>query len=284
MTKTLSINFYNETINAEQKADFNNAITFENASLNIQYLNDSIARLEKQIAKKTEAQSELEAESDAYKAIQAELDALNVKKTDAESSKAQFETVQAENESIYNNVVNAMTIKDEVSHFGNKKDVVRTVLRVLASYDNNKLVKYAIIPAFESEKLYNCLETIHVNSKALEDGNVSMTNEVKQAYKDANSELESIIKNTFSLPFATEYTDKTRVKINAEDRKLLHDCYIKGFKNNYDVDDEGNVSFNSRTINTLVKAKKNKKTGEVKYDYTGLATTISAIVVSKYFA
>ena len=111
-----------------------------------------------------------------------------------------------------------------------------------------------------------------------------MSKEVKDAYKKASQELESIIKTTFSLPFATEYTDKTRVKLTAEDKKLLNDCYIKGFSNKFDTDDDGVVTFKKRQINTLVKAKKDRKTQEVTYDYSGLASTISNIVIKHYFA
>ena len=170
-------------------------------------------------------------------------------------------------------------------HFGNNKDTVRTVLRVLATWDNSKLIKYAIIPAFKDETLYNALETIHITSKAGEDGNIVMSKEVKEAYKTASAQLENIIKTTFSLPFVTPYTDKTRVKLTAEDKKLLNDCYIKGFSNKFDTDDKtGKVSFKTRQVNTLVKVRKNRKTGKMEADYSGLASTISNIVMKHYFA
>lgn len=111
-----------------------------------------------------------------------------------------------------------------------------------------------------------------------------MSKDVKDAYKKASQELETIIKTTFSLPFETPYTDKTRVKLTAEDKKLLNDCYVRGFSNKFSMDDDGNVSFKKRQINTLVKAKKDKKTQEVKYDYSGLASVISNIVIKHYFA
>lgn len=108
---------------------------------------------------------------------------------------------------------------------------------------------------------------------------------MKSAYKQASQELERIIKVTFSLPFETPYTTKTRVKLTAEDKKLLNDCYIKGFSNKFDQDDEtGRVTFKKRQLNKLVKERKNKKTGKVEYDYSGLATTISNIVIKHYFA
>ena len=61
--------------------------------------------------------------------------------------------------------------------------------------------------------------------------------------------------------------------------------HVVSSKGEFDVDDEkGTVSFKKRQINTLVKAKKNRKTGEVTYDYSGLASTISNIVIKHYFA
>lgn len=268
---TLSINFYAETINDTTKAEFMQAVAHENSEMNVQLLSDSIAKLEKKIANENGNYSDEEVQ-----AFQVQLDS-------AIATRTEFEEKSATTLEVYTKVVDAMSIKNK-DGFGNKKDVVRTVLRVLASWDNSKLVKYAIIPAFESPALYEALEAIHINSVANENGELSMTKEVKDAYKKASSELESIIKNTFSLPFETVYTSKTRVKLNAEDKKLLNDCYIKGFSNKFDTDDDGNVTFKKRQINTLVKAKKNRKTGEVSYDYSGLASTISNIVIKHYFA
>lgn len=268
---TLSINFYATTINDSAKAEFMQAVAHENSEMNMQLLSDSIAKLEKKIVNENGNYSDEEVQ-----AFQVQLDS-------AIESRTEFKKKSASTLEIYNKVVDAMSIKNK-DGFGNKKDVVRTVLRVLASWDNSKLVKYAIIPAFESPALYEALEAIHVNSVANENGELSMTKEVKEAYKKASAELESIIKNTFSLPFETEYTSKTRVKMDATDKKLLNDCYIKGFSNKFDTDDDGVVTFKKRKINTLVKAKKDKKTGEVSYDYSGLASTISNIVIKHYFA
>ena len=268
---TLNINFYAEGINEEQKAELMLAISHEGADMSIQMTRDSIAKLEKKIANENGTYTEEEVE-----AFKVQLEATN-------EALAKFEEEHADTLEVYIKVVNAMSVKNE-NGFGNSKDVVRTVLRVLATWDNSKLVKYAIIPAFQSPELYEALETIHITSKANEDGNLSLTKEVKDAYKKASNELESIIKNTFSLPFATDYTDKTRVKITAEDKKLMNDCYIKGFTNKFDTDDDGNVTFKKRQINTLVKAKKDKKTGETTYDYSGLASVIANIVMKHYFA
>lgn len=268
---TLSINFYAGNITDEARNEFMQAVNHETADMTITLLADSISKLESKIANKNETYS-----AEEVQAFEAQRDKLVEERT-------KFEEESASTLEVYNKVVTAMSLRNE-NGFGNNKDVVRTVLRVLGSWNNSKLVKYAIIPAFQSPALYEALEAIHINSKSGEDGNVIMSKDVKEAYKKASQELESIIKNTFSLPFETEYTSKTRVKITAEDKKLLNDCYIKGFSNKFDTDDDGNVTFKKRQINTLVKAKKDRKTQEVTYDYSGLASTISNIVIKHYFA
>ena len=280
-TNILSINFYAETINDTTKAEFMQAVAHEATSMSIQLCNDNISRTEKRIDSLNKKIDE-EGDDENY-TLTHQLDAEKAKLESLNDEKITLEEELASTLEVYNKVVDAMSIKNK-DGFGNKKDVVRTVLRVLASWNNSKLVKYAIIPAFQSPALYEALETIHITSKAGENGNITMSKEVKEAYKKASQELESIIKNTFSLPFETEYTSKTRVKLTAEDKKLLNDCYIKGFSNKFDTDDDGVVTFKKRTINTLVKAKKDRKTQEVTYDYSGLASTISNIVIKHYFA
>lgn len=279
---TLSINFYAATINEALKNEFMQAISHELAGMNIEALTESIDRLDKQV---TSLRKDITDNGDDEAGTkQKKLDGILATISDNEEARTKCEESQAQTMEVYEKVVSAMSEKN-ADHFGNSKDVVRTVIRVLATWNNSKLVKYAIIPAFQSPALYEALEAIHINSKAGEDGNITMSEEVKEAYKKASQELETIIKTTFSLPFETPYTDKTRVKLTAEDKKLLNDCYVRGFSNKFDVDDKkGTVTFKDRQINTLVKAKKNRKTGDITYDYSGLASTIANIVIKHYFA
>lgn len=271
---TLAINFYAENITEDAKAEFMQAVSHEFSEMSIQFTDTSIAQVEKRISTATGENS---------KTTEEEIAALRSQLAKLEEIKEAFQADSAETLETYNKVIDAMSLKNE-NHFGNSKDVVRTVLRVLATWNNSKLVKYAIIPAFESAALYDALEAIHINSKAGEDGNIIMSKEVKEAYKKASEELERIIKVTFSLSHETPYTRKTRVKLTAEDKKLLNDCYVKGFRNNFEVDDEtGKVSFKKRQVNTLVKAKKDRKTQKITYDYSGLASVISNIVIKHYF-
>ena len=271
MTKNLQINFYAEKMEQGAKGEFLDAVEYESADMNVKMLTDSIEKLDSKIAN---TKGDYSAE---------EVQAFQVQRDAQDKLRTELEDKMFDLSATYNKVLAAMTVKKD--GFGNKKDVVRTVLRVLASWNDSKLVKYAIIPAFQSPELYEALNAIHVNSKASDDGALVMSNEVKEAYKKASQELETIIKETFSLPFETPYTAKTRVKLTAADKKLLNDCYVKGFNNKFDVDeDTGKVSFKKRQINTLCRVKRNKKTDEVTVDYSGLATCIASIVIKHYFA
>lgn len=271
MKKTLAINFISENITEELRTEFMTAVEYEKCSMMVQKINDNLARLNKKIDNENGIYSD------------EEVALAKKEKEDAEKEVTALEERMDSTLKVYTKVVDEMSKKNEHG-FGNHKDVVRTVLRVLATWDNSQLVKYAIIPAFQSPRLADALETIHITSKANENGSLVMTKEVKEAYKEADKELENIFKTTFSLPFETVYTSKTRTKLDAEDKKLLNDCYVKGFKNKFEEDKDGVVTFKKRQINTLVKSKKNKKTGETTYNYTGLATTICNIVIKHYFA
>lgn len=273
----LNINFFAENITSEDKNFFMCAVAHETCAMTIDALNNDISRINTRISN-TESNKDL---SEEKKKVA--LDELRSKLSDLQDEKAKNETELEKTKDVYNTVISAMTMKN-ANHFGNNIYVVKTVLRVLGCWNNSKLVKYAIIPAFQSPELYEALETIHITSTPDENGALILTDEVKTAYKKASAELETIIKSTFSLPFETIYTNKTRVKLTAEDKKLLNDCYVKGFRNKFDVDDKtGVVNFKERQINTLVKAKRNKKSGKMEYDYSGLASTIANIVMKHYF-
>lgn len=271
--KTLDLNFFVENISDDMKKEFHLAIFHEKCDMELSLVAANIVKLNAKIENKNDDYTKEEIE-----AFRSELAKLEKVQTELNAD-------LSANKEVHEKVLADMTRKDPVSHNGNSKDVVRTVLRVLASVENSKLVKSAVVPAFTTPELYNALETIHINSKATEDGAISLTKEVKAAYKEASKQLETIIKTTFSLPFETSYTSKTRVKLTADDKKLLNDCYIKGFNNKFSIDRKtGVVSFDERKINTLVTVKENKKTGKLTYNYTGLASTIANIVLKHYFA
>ena len=157
---TLSINFYSVTINEALKNEFMQAISHELAGMNIEALTESIDRLNKQV---TSLRKDIADNGDDEAGTkQKKLDSILATISDNEETRTKCEESQTQTLEVYERVVSVMSEKNK-DHFGNNKDVVRTVLRVLATWNNSKLVKYAIIPAFQSPALYEALEAIHIN-------------------------------------------------------------------------------------------------------------------------
>lgn len=264
-----NLNFINEKATEEMRKELFVAIRHEEMAMLKQLTEDSIASLEKKLNK-----DDITEEETAALKKQREESEENLHKI-MENLKATADTSAK--------VLDTMTVKNS-EHLGNKESVIKNIFRVIASWDNSRLIKYALVEPFTGSGLYDALQTIHITSKCNEDGGLVLSKEVKDAYKKASSELETIVKVAFSLPFETPYTAKTRVKLTASDKKLLNDCYVKGFKNTYRVNNEtGIVSFENRQVNTLVKATKNKKTGTITYNYDGLYKTVCEIVAPHYF-
>lgn len=260
----LKINFLNNDATINQIAELAQAVRFELYDMTKKMNLDTIAKQAKIVANEKGTHDE-----DEIATAQAKIDKL-------EAENAKLDEIMEELRTVYNSVIEAMTLPNDKG-YSNNADTVRTVLRVVASAENSKLYKYAIIPAFENEALYNALDAIHVTNEVTEAGYSTNSNKRQELYKSAQEELDNIMRDTFSLPVATKYTTALRVKMNAQDRKVLHDVYVKGFSNKFDKDDDGTITFKSRKYNTAVK--KNRK-GEI--DYSGLATDIAKLVIAKY--
>lgn len=259
----LKINFLNEQATVAQVKELADAVQFEYCDM-VKAMNlDSIAKQAKIVANEKGRYDD-----DEITSAQAKIDKLQAENEELSKN---MKKLRAN----YDSVITNMTIPNDKGYC-NSEDTVRTVLRVVACADNSKLYKHAIVPAFKDECLYNCLEDIHVTNDVIEEGYSINGKERVSLYKSAQSQLDSIMRDTFSLPVETIYTTALRVKLNAQDRKVLHDVYVKGFSNKFDKKDNGEITFLSRKYNTAVKKTRNG------VDYSGLATDIAKLVIAKY--
>ena len=206
----LKINFLNNDATINQITELAQAVRFELCDMTKKMNLDAIAKQAKIVANEKGTHDE-----DEIATAQAKIDKLK-----AENVK--LSTTMEELRTVYNSIIEAMTVPNDKG-YSNNSDTVRTVLRVVACAENSKLYKYAIIPVFENESLYNCLQAIHVNNDVVEEGYSTNTKERVALYKSAQEELDNIMRDTFSLPIATPYTTALRVKLNEQDRKVLHD-------------------------------------------------------------
>lgn len=249
------------------------AISFEEQDMAISALSDSKTRIEKSLANENSALSETK------------LASLREDLAEVIADIAKAETKRASYEQAYSEVVSAMALKNE-NHFGNDKDSVRNVLRVLATAFNEKLTKYAITSTIVDKNdgaLMEAMDLIHISGKFSEDGEKIMSQEQKVAYANARAKIETLVKSNFSLPFETEYTQKFRVKLTEDDLGLLHEVYVRGFKNVFESKD-GKMSFKEREVRTLITSKKNRKTGLEEYNYDKFKVELVKICVKHFFA
>ena len=122
--RTLSINFYANDIKEETKKEFLTAVEYENNNMTLQLLNETIERLEKQ-ANNLRKDINDNGDDDGQ-TKQKKLEGILANIQDSKELVADINKELVTIKPIYNKVIDAMTKKNN-AHFGNSKDVVRTV-------------------------------------------------------------------------------------------------------------------------------------------------------------
>ena len=265
----LKINFLNQSINDEQTIELATTVKFEELDMILSLNNDNIKSLSTKIENKQGKYTEEEVE--AFKVQKQKLEAENL---------AINERVE-EARPVYEKVLEAIANSGN-GEFCNGVDNTRNVLRVVACAENSKLFKYALLSAIDNDDLFNAMEVCHNIDNNNDLGGTKQTKEVKEAYKKAENQIQNILKTTLSLPFASDYTDVCRNKYNGADLKLLHECYVVGFSNKYDVKDNSTV-FTGREVKKLINKKVNSK-GEVTMNYKKFAEAICKLTIAKISA
>lgn len=269
----LNINFMSENLSAtteesiKARLELATAVKFEELDMLLTLDKDLIKALDKKIDNK------------AGKYTIQQVEGFKSEKKQIEEDIATTEKTVEEVRPVYELVLARMTEVPECSEYGNKLENVRNILRVIASAENTKLEKYALVETIGNKELYNALETCHSFSNITDNGNRTQSKALKDAYAKAESEVKSILKNALSLPFATYYTDSLRVKFNGVSLAKIHECYVTGISNKYEKDKEsGDINFKGHKVNTLISAKTSKD-GKTTYNFAKLATLIARLTV-----
>lgn len=278
---TMRTNVLRNNISDDKAQDFNAAVKFELKAMTMQKIDNDIEAIQRKLESKRASLTKVERDG-----LHATIDSL---KADRDKVEASMENLKER----HFKVVTAMTIKNAEGQ-GNDALRVRNVLRVLATTTKDtdyargsQLVKYALLSDVNVDKLYAAMQQIHVlrNGDTInDDGSITTGGATQKAYKEAKSIIESTMKQLFSLPYETEYTEKFRVRMNAKDFALLHDSYVTGFNNQFSDSKKDNNEeryFKDITVNTMIKEKKNRKTGTVTYNYSRLSQVLCKLVVGK---
>ena len=264
----LKINFLNQEIKDAQVIEFATAVKFEELDMVLACNNDAIKSCNNKIENKNGKYSEEEIEAEKKKKEKLE-----------EENKKILVSVE-EVRPVYEKVVKVIAESGN-GEFCNGEENTRNVLRVVACADNSKLYKYALISAIDNDSLFEAMEICHSIDNGNDFGANKQSKEVRDAYVKAECEIQTILKNCLSLPFASEYTETVRTKFNKTSLKLLHECYVTGFSNKFEsIKDSESVKFVSVEVKKLITSKKNNK-GEVTKNFKKFAETVCKIAIGQ---
>lgn len=92
------------------------------------------------------------------------------------------------------------------------------------------------------------------------------------------AEIGKIAKSLFSLPIESEITKKVNVKFNKTDLAYIHSLYVKSLHVGFSRSKTKGVTYNGRTLRTLIQCKKDKG-GELHYNFTAFYEVISKLAI-----
>ena len=174
------------------------------------------------------------------------------------------------------------SVHDEMVAAGNKATAVEHVLGILGTFGERKRLQLAVtIDEDKIEKFATALDLIHVTGGCTEGGMCAQSKAVKAAIKTAKDDIHATIKEEFSLPVETIYTNKVWVKINATDLHIIHETYVTGLKLTKRVQNDDNDFTVSVSMRTAIQKRKSKD-GEKSIESKSFRNVIAHIVMTKY--
>ena len=162
----------------------------------------------------------------------------------------------------------------------NNVNAARNILRLTACQDNNKFYKYVVVNGEDNPLLYDVMERIHqVEGKSIDDyGKIEHDNSQFDDYVISAGEIGKIVKSLFSLPIDSEITKKVNIKFNKTDLAYIHSLYVKSLNVGFSKSKSKGITYNGRTLRTLIQCKKNKD-GELQYNFTSFYEVISKLAI-----
>ena len=222
------------------------AVQYEGLDMMNTILMEKVASLEKSLQKDDLTEDEI-------KGIQRKIEKLNV---DIESNSKVMYALQSKWEYAIEIISSA---KNEYT--SNDQNTVRNVLRLTACQENPRFYKYVVINGEDNQLLYEAMERIHqVEGKTIDDyGKIEHVEEQLNDYVISAGEIGKIAKSLFSLPIESEITKKVNIKFNKTDLAYIHSLYVKSLNVGFSRSNSKGVTYNGRTLRTLIQCKKDKK-------------------------
>ena len=241
------------------------AVQYEGLDMMNTILMEKVASLEKSLQKDDLTEDEI-------KGIQRKIEKLNV---DIESNSKVMYALQSKWEYAIEIISSAKNV-----YTSNDQNTVRNVLRLTACQENPRFYKYVVINGEDNQLLYEAMERIHqVEGKTIDDyGKIEHVEEQLNDYVISAGEIGKIAKSLFSLPIESEITKKVNIKFNKTDLAYIHSLYVKSLNVGFSRSNSKGVTYNGRTLRTLIQCKKDKK-GMLHYNFTAFYEVLSKLAI-----
>lgn len=260
----LSINFKNNATEGDKTA-FALAVKYAGLAMTIEMTEDAISRLDKKIKNET------------GKYTIKQVDAFKDERDDLNSELEAYQEAADKALPIYE------TVKDAIVEGGSIPENVDNILRCIAAAENSKLEKYAL-KRLGTVEIYNNLMICHDISNSNDSGIAVINKEHRAAYDAAQDAIQRALRECLSLE-ESAYTEKTTIRFNKTDMRLIHETFVRGFSNQYDIekDEDGKEiarTFKGVKVSHAIATKKSKD-GDVKYNFGKFNETVARLVIGK---
>ena len=242
-------------------SDTNNvldAVRYERFSILITELEESIARLNKDIKDLENSKISNPLNNDAKEqniSIKKQINGLNEKVKTKKKKITEYTTRLSTLQPVYDKVINTIASASN-EHITNNINAVRNLFRLTAVAHKPSLHKYIITDEYDVITIKNAMDAIHSTKESDEfDENGRRKKANKELYQQASHDIKDVAYKLFSVPVESEYIKAVKIKLNNVDLGMLHEVYSKEIKSEYA--NNSNLDYKGLYISNMFKVTKN---------------------------
>lgn len=272
----LQINM-NQNITAIQAEEFENAVDFAQLNMEQAIRLNSIDKLDKKIDNKSGNYQVQEV--DAFKAQKEALE------KEVAECRIELDQLYPDYETVLNHIATKVNDAKVGEIVDNADEIAGNFIRLLGAANNHKLEKLALVNLGNAE-MYDCFVTCHDINATTDNGRMTLNKEQKNAYKQAEQLVQGALRLALSIP-ENDYTEKYNISFNKTDMRLLHETFVKGFRNKYtsvkdsDGKDTKNFTFHGIEMNYAITRRKIKDSDEYSYNFEKFNEVVARIAIGK---
>lgn len=234
------------------------AVRYERFSILITELEESIARLNKDIKDLEDSKISNPLDNDAKEqniSIKRQINVLNEKVKTKKKKITEYTTRLSTLQPVYDDVINTIASASN-EHITNNINAVRNLLRLTAVAHKPSLHKYIITDEYDVITIKNAMDAIHSTKESDEfDENGRRKKANKELYQQAAHDIKDVAYKLFSVPVESEYIKAVKIKLNNVDLGMLHEVYSKEIKSEYA--NNSNLDYKGLYISNMFKETKN---------------------------